>query len=82
MRRLLFVLILILIAWNSPADEPQAVPPTHIVAPYYPAIAKTAHITGEVDVQVTIYADGSVGETMAVSGPGLLYRESEDVVHE
>jgi len=82
MRRFQFVALVIVIASHCFADHPPTAAPMHILAPRYPAIAKTAHITGEVDVQVKINADGSVGETTAVSGPGLLYGASEDTVRQ
>jgi hypothetical protein len=80
MRRFLFVPLAIGFAVHSFCDEPQIVVPTHLQAPQYPIIAKTAHISGEVEVQVTIAVDGSVADAMAVDGPRLLYRSSQDAV--
>jgi Gram-negative bacterial TonB protein C-terminal len=40
----------------------------------YPIIARTAHITGDVGVDVEINKDGTVKMATAVSGPPLLYR--------
>ncbi len=40
--------------------------------PEYPAMAKQMHITGRVDVEVTIDTDGSVAEVRVVSGNALL----------
>lgn len=41
--------------------------------PRYPAIARAAHASGEVTVQVLIGVDGKVIEAVAISGHPLLY---------
>jgi len=82
MRRLLFLPLVIGLGVYSFADGLQTVVPTHIVAPRYPVIAKTAHVSGEVELQVKVAADGSVADATAVSGPALLYRSSQDAVRE
>jgi hypothetical protein len=82
MRRLLVVPPAIAPTVQCFADEPSTVGPTHIVAPRYPVIAKTAHVQGEVELQGAITVDGSVSDAMAVGGPRLLYRSSEEAVGE
>jgi TonB family protein len=41
--------------------------------PRYPALARAAHISGQVTVQLLIDVDGTVMEAAAVSGHPLLY---------
>jgi TonB family protein len=50
--------------------EPGA--PLKKVPPAYPAEAKAAEVSGEVEVQVTISEEGRVIEAIAISGPELL----------
>ena len=45
---------------------------THLPKPAYPAIAKAAHASGTVSVQVTIDESGNVISASAVSGHPLL----------
>jgi hypothetical protein len=40
----------------------------------YPQIARTAHISGDVEVALEIKHDGTIESASAVSGPALLYR--------
>jgi hypothetical protein len=40
----------------------------------YPLIAKTAHIEGDVTIEVSIRQDGSIESATAIDGPALLYR--------
>jgi TonB family protein len=54
--------------------------PRHVVAPTYPQIAKTAHITGKVLLLVTIEADGRVSSVEVTSGPPLLQRNAVENV--
>lgn len=42
----------------------------------YPQIAKTAHIEGDVGIDLEVKQDGTVDSALAVSGPGLLRREA------
>ncbi|HKP83618.1 MAG TPA: energy transducer TonB [Pyrinomonadaceae bacterium] len=44
--------------------------------PKYPAIARAAHVSGQVSVQLLIDVDGTVLEAVAVSGHPLLYGAS------
>jgi hypothetical protein len=39
----------------------------------YPAIARTAHIAGDVTVELQLRANGSIESATAISGPALLY---------
>ena len=58
---LLFVPVLVLAALPCPGqtkDRPLC--PKHIEDPTYPAIARTAHVTGKVVLALTIDADGKV----------------------
>jgi periplasmic protein TonB len=54
----------------------------HQVLPVYPAIAKTAHVSGTVRLHAVISKDGSIQELQYVSGPALLMRAAMDAVHE
>ena len=48
--------------------------------PLYPAIAKAAHITGQVEVATEVDADGNVTRTAIVGGPPLLRQSALDAV--
>jgi TonB family protein len=48
--------------------------------PVYPAIAKTARISGVVVLQITISKTGSVTNVKAISGPTLLRQSAQDAV--
>jgi TonB family protein len=83
MRRLIFLTLLFAMAAASSAQ--QATPfvyPRHIEVPVspYPAIARVAHVSGEVVVKVTIDTDGTVVLAEVVSGSALLRRASTDNV--
>jgi periplasmic protein TonB len=52
------------------------------ILPTYPAIAKTAHVSGTVRLHAIISKDGSIEELQYVSGPALLMRAAMDAVHE
>jgi periplasmic protein TonB len=52
------------------------------VTPVYPAIAKTAHISGTVVLHAIISKDGSIQELTYVSGPPLLMRNAMDAVRQ
>jgi protein TonB len=54
----------------------------HQVLPVYPAIAKTAHVSGTVRLHAVIAKDGSIQELQYVSGPALLMRAAMDAVHD
>jgi len=54
----------------------------HQVLPTYPAIAKTAHVSGTVRLHAIISKDGSIQELQYVSGPALLMRAAMDAVHD
>ncbi|MGD0830002.1 MAG: TonB family protein [Terracidiphilus sp.] len=49
-------------------------------APAYPPIAKSAHVSGTVVIQVTIAKNGSVGNLRAISGPAMLRQSALDAV--
>jgi hypothetical protein len=80
MRRVLILPLLFAMAAFSSADELQIILPKHMQAPSYPAIAKTAHISREVEIQVTLDSDGRVTDALALGGPPLLYRSSVESV--
>lgn len=40
--------------------------------PIYPSVAKQAHITGDVDLMLTVRQDGSIESAEVVSGPPML----------
>jgi protein TonB len=48
--------------------------------PVYPPIAKSAHVSGTVVIQVTISKNGSVGNLRAISGPAMLRQSALDAV--
>jgi TonB family protein len=53
---------------------------TRQVAPVYPPIAKTAHISGTVVLHAIIGKDGTVEDLQFVSGPPLLLKSAMDAV--
>jgi protein TonB len=54
----------------------------HQVTPQYPAIAKTAHISGTVLLHAIIGKDGTVQDLQYISGPPLLMRSAMDAVRQ
>jgi TonB family protein len=54
----------------------------HQVPPIYPPIAKTAHISGTVDLHVIIATDGTIKDLQYVSGPPLLLKSAMDAVRQ
>jgi periplasmic protein TonB len=52
------------------------------VTPVYPAITKTAHISGTVILHAVIAKDGSIEQLEYVSGPPLLMKSAMDAVHQ
>jgi protein TonB len=50
--------------------------------PVYPAIAKTAHVSGTVILHAVIAKDGTVQELTYVSGPPLLMKSAMDAVRD
>jgi TonB family protein len=50
------------------------------VDPIYPAIAKAAHVTGTVVLQLEVEPDGSVGKVKTISGPQMLNGAATDAV--
>jgi TonB family protein len=54
----------------------------HQVAPVYPPIAKTAHITGTVVLHAIIAKDGTIEQLKVVSGPPLLLKSAMDAVQQ
>jgi TonB family protein len=59
------------------------VKPAHLiksVPPVYPMMAKTQHISGNVQLDALVDASGNVAEVKIVSGPSLLHRAALDAV--
>ena len=52
----------------------------HMVNPQYPAIAKTAHISGTILLHAIIGKDGTVSNLQYISGPPLLMQSAMDAV--
>jgi protein TonB len=52
------------------------------VAPQYPPIAKTAHVSGTIILHAIISKEGSIQELQYVSGPPLLMKAAMDAVKE
>ena len=50
------------------------------VAPEYPAIAKSQHISGKVQIDALIDASGNVASLKVISGPALLHHAATDAV--
>lgn len=48
--------------------------------PPYPEVARLAHITGDVELRLTIRQDGSVGSINVTTGPPLLQKAAVDSV--
>lgn len=81
---------------SGPPPPPKAAAPSRIrvggsvqsasllrqVPPVYPAIAKTAHVSGTVILHAIIAKDGSIQQLEYVSGPALLMKAAMDAVHE
>lgn len=81
-RRSLAVVVafLALCALAARAQVPKASPPepkviiTKLGPITYPQIARVAHVTGEVEIAVSIRPDGTIESANEDSGPALLYR--------
>jgi TonB family protein len=54
----------------------------HQVAPAYPPLAKTAHISGTVVLDALIAKDGTIEQLQVVSGPPLLLKSAMDAVQQ
>lgn len=52
------------------------------VAPVYPPIAKTAHVSGTVILRATISKNGSVQDLKVVSGPAMLQQAAFNAVQQ
>jgi TonB family protein len=59
-------------------DQPTA---TAAVAPNYPPIARSAHISGNVDVQVKLNSRGDVEDTKVLSGHPLLQASCKEAAN-
>jgi TonB family protein len=73
----------------APSPGTTRVPPNvaagyviHQVAPVYPPIAKTAHISGTVVLHAIIAKDGTIEQLKVVSGPPLLLKSAMDAVQQ
>jgi Gram-negative bacterial TonB protein C-terminal len=75
--RILQALALVTLATSAMAQNPTE--PRLKVAglPFYPPIARTARIQGDVDVQFVVNASGETESVTAVSGPPLLRGAAE-----
>jgi TonB family protein len=78
MSRILVLPTLLALALAFFGEDPPPVWPKHIEAPSYPQIARTAHVSGEVIVEVTLDADGKVTQALVVRGSPLLGRSARD----
>jgi len=66
-------------AQNTTPEKPESgVVLVKLVPPIFPAIARTAHISGDVILTVGVRKDGSVASADFVSGPPLLQRAAQD----
>ena len=50
------------------------------VPPIYPDIARTQHLSGNVQIDASIAADGNVGAMKVLSGPTLLHQAALNAV--
>lgn len=60
----------------------QAASLLHQVMPIYPAIAKTAHVSGTVILHAIIGKDGTIQDLTYMTGPPLLMRNAMDAVRQ
>ena len=56
----------------APDSQPTGVVLIKLSAPVYPPVARQAHITGDVDLMLSIRQDGSIESAVVVSGPPML----------
>jgi TonB family protein len=63
-----------------PASKAQKVTVLKYAIPKYPAIAKTARITGEVTVKFNVEKDGTVSNARVIGGPPMLAQASLDAI--
>ena len=85
--RTLLILPILLMSLATRAQAPQGqssgAPDVRIVkqiAPVYPPIAKAAHVSGQVKLQIEIGKDGHVTITKVISGPPMLVGAAEECV--
>jgi protein TonB len=52
------------------------------VAPVYPSVAKSQHVSGDVLIDALIDATGHVTTMKAISGPALLQQAAKDAIHQ
>jgi TonB family protein len=67
---------------RSPNAEEQGVVLTNLSPPTYPPLAKQAHITGEVILELSVEQDGRLVSVTVVSGHPLLEQGALDSVHQ
>jgi Gram-negative bacterial TonB protein C-terminal len=67
---------------SSVAHSQSGVVLTKLVQPIYPQIARTAHITGDVDLTLTFRPNGAIDSIAVASGPPLLIKSAEDSVRQ
>lgn len=85
--RPLSLLPLLLLSSSAQAQGAQtilpAAPVPHVVkqtSPVYPPIAKAAHVSGEVKLQIQVDTDGRVTIAKVISGPPMLVEAAEECV--
>ena len=64
-------------AKQSPSQNTESITVVQAVALSYPALALTAHISGEVIVKVSLDKNGKVNEAKTIEGPNLLRPAAE-----
>lgn len=77
-RRILLAGIVVLLGTAILTAQQTAVAVKAAVAPHYPPIAVAARIGGDVVVQVTVGADGSVLHAEVISGPKMLQQSATE----
>ncbi len=80
---LLLCLVSVLVAGESRSGSPQSeVVLTSLANPVYPRLAKIARIAGDVELKLSIRADGTVESADMISGPAMLKQPVLDSVRE
>lgn len=71
-----------LLQYGFGAELQQQVTVLKYVVPIYPAIAKTARITGDLVLSFNVQSDGTISDVQYVSGPKILLQTSLDAIRQ
>ena len=67
--------------FSALAQNPASAPSVKVLTlqpPVYPSMAIAAHVSGEVDLEITLLENGMTGTVHVVSGPQMLRQAAED----